>query len=249
MQRDDLPYFATLAALALAVLPADLAVFQALPLGSGLQLLLAVGLAGVTALAAHVGAKSLADLIELWPRRHRVPWQFWLEAGQAAAVIGGTLVMLLAFGLLRGDSLGAIGELTGNEELHAAGWTINLALLAFQSLCFFIALVLGVKRQQRQARVRLEREIRDLDDRIAEEERRAREAGRTVVAADNTVAKLDRELGREREQIEAWAVERHKRTDYQWQKRRIKTEQREGRLAQRETPAERNGHSRPTDRG
>src|SRR5215213_6187245 len=70
VMRRDLPYVATLALLALVALPADLAALQALPLGSGMQLLLASGLAGLTALAAHVGARALTDLIDTWPQRH-----------------------------------------------------------------------------------------------------------------------------------------------------------------------------------
>lgn len=233
--RRDLPYFATLILLILAALPADLAAMQALPLGSGMQLLLATGLAGLTALAAHVGAKTLTDLIDIWSQRHRVPWRFWLELGQAAAVIGGTLGMLAAFGLLRGDTLGVIGELTDNQELRAAGWKINAALFGLQFVCFIVALVLGIKRLQGLRRVQLERELRELDKRIAEAQRQAESAARTIVAADNTVAKLDRELVRQREQIEAWAVERHKRTDYHLQKQRIRAEKRQHRLALRET--------------
>ena len=234
--RRDLPYVATLALLALVALPADLAAMQALPLGSGMLLVLASGLAGLTALAAHVGAKALADLIAIWPHRHRTPWRFWLDLGQAVVVIGGTLGMLMAFGLLRGDTLGVIADLTGNDQLQAAGWKINAALFGLQFVCFVVALVMGIKRLQGLKRVRLEREIRELDKRSAEALRQAEEAARTVVAADDTVAKLDRELARERERIEAWAVERHKRTDYQWQKQRIRAEKRQHRLAQREGP-------------
>jgi len=249
--RRDLPYVATLALLALVALPADLAALQALPLGSGMQFLLASGLAGLTALAAHVGARALTDLIVTWPQRHRVPWAFWLDLGQAVVVIGGTVGMLLAFGLLRGDTLGVIGELTGNDELQAAGWKINAALFGLQFVCFVVALVLGIKRLQGLGRARIERDIGALDKRIAEAQRQADASARTVVAADNTVAQLDRELARVRQEIEAWAVERHTRTDYQWQKQRIRAEQRQQRLTQRETgvPPEQPGGALRSDSG
>lgn len=249
--RRDLPYVATLALLALVALPADLAALQALPLGSGMQFLLASGLAGLTALAAHVGARALSDLVVTMPQRHRVPWAFWLDLGQAVVVIGGTVGMLLAFGLLRGDTLGVIGELTGNDELQAAGWKINAALFGLQFVCFVVALALGIKRLQGLGRARIERDIGALDKRIAEAQRQADAAARTVVAADNTVAKLDRELARVRQEIEAWAVERHTRTDYQWQKQRIRAEQRQQRLTQRETgePPEQPGGALRADSG
>jgi len=235
--RRNLGYFLTLGLVGLIALPADLAAVQVLPLGPSMQLVLAAGLAALTALAAHVGARALADLTERWPQRHRVPWRFWLDVGQVVIVIGGALGMLVAFGLLRGDTLGVIGELTGNDELQAAGWKINAALFGLQFVCFVVALVLGIKRVQGLKCARAEHEIRELDKRIAEAQCDADAAARTVVAADNTIAKLDRELAREREAIESWAIERHTRTDYQWQKQRIRAEKRRHRLAQRETGA------------
>ena len=233
--RRDLGYFLTLAVVGLVALPADLAAVQVLPLGPSMQLVLAAGLAALTALSAHVGARALADLIERWPQRHRVPWRFWLDVGQVVIVIGGALGMLVAFGLLRSDTLGAIADLTGNEELHAAGWKINAALFGLQFVAFAVALVLGVKRQQSLRRDRLERQLRVLDRQIARQQQLADEQQRTIVAADNTIAKLDRELAGVREQITAWAAERHTRCDYQWQKARIKTVKHQRRLAQRET--------------
>lgn len=229
--RRDLLYFLALGLLALVALPADVAAVQALPLGPDMQLLLATGIAGLTAFAAHVGAIALADTVEHWTVRHRAPWKFWLNAGQAVAVIGGTLLMLLWFALLRGDVFGVIAQLTSNEELGAAGWKINLALLGLQVVCFVVALTLGVKRWQERERRELQRDIARLDRQIRTEQARAGEAERTVAKAEHTLAGLDREEQRQRERIQAWAVERHKRCDYQWHKQRIKA--RVGRTAWR----------------
>ena len=108
--------------------------------------------------------------------------------------------MLMAFGLLRGDTLGVIGELTGNDELQAAGWKINAAAVRAA-----VRLLRGRARAGHQAAAGPEarearaRDIGELDKRIAEAQRQAEEAARTVVAADDTVAKLDRELARVRE--------------------------------------------------
>ena len=233
--RRDLGYFLTLGLVGLVALPADLAAVQVLPLGTSMQLVLAAGLAALTALAAHVGARALADLIERWPQRHRVPWRFWLDVGQVAIVVGGAMGMLVAFGLLRGDTLGVIADLTGNEKLHAAGWKINAALFGLQFVAFAVALVLGIKRQQSLRRDQLERQLRVLDRQIARQQQLADEHQHAIVVAENTIAKLNRELARLREQITAWAAERHARCDYQWQKRRIKTVKHQRRLAQRET--------------
>ena len=236
--RRDISYFATLGLVGLVTVPTDLAAVQALPLGPGMQLLLAIGLAVVTAVAAHVGAKALADVIDGWPRRFQVPWRFWLDAGLAAALVGGTLAMLLAFGLLRGDTLSVITGLSGDAELLAASGAISAALFLLQLVAYVLALVLGVKRQQGLARARLERELARLDKLVAAEQVAADQAARTIVAADNTRAKLGRDVERVRQQIEAWALERHKRTDYSWQKRRITAQKRQRRvqLRQLETP-------------
>lgn len=233
--RRELTYFATLAVLGLVALPADLTAVQALPLGPGTQLVLAIGLAAVTMLAAHAGGQAVAELVAGWPQRQRVPCRFWLEFGQVVAVVGGALGMLVAFGLARGDSLGLVARLTGDGELQSAGGAITAALFGLQFVAFVVALVLGVRRYQSRRRDRMERQIRALDRRIGRRQRQADAAGRTVLAADTTVARLDRELARVREQIAAWAAERHSRCDYQWQKQRIKAAGRQQRLAQRET--------------
>jgi hypothetical protein len=232
--RREWAYFATLGLLGVVALPADLTAVQALPLGPGMQRLLAVGLAVVTMVAAHAGAHGLAGLVARWPQRHRVPWRFWLDLGRVVVVLGGTLAMLVAFGLLRGDSLGVVARLTGDDELQAAGGTMTAALFGLQFVAFAVALALGVARQQHRRRDRLERQIARLDRQIGRHQRRADQAGRSVLAAEATIARLDRELALVGEQIAAWAAERHSRCDYQWQKQRIKAARRQHRLAQRQ---------------
>lgn len=238
MSRDtvgrDAGYFLTLLLVGLVALPADVAAVQALPLGPSMQFLLAVGLAVATSVAAHVAAGALADVIEAWPRRHRVPWRFWFDAVQAVSLVAFVLFMLVAFGLLRGDTFKIIGKLTGDAELQASGWKINLALFGLQLVTFAVALVLGVKRQQGRELAVLLRRLRELDAEIAAVDRDADDARLTITRADNTVAKLDRDHERLRERIEAWARERHTRTDYIWHKQRIATERRRQRIDQRE---------------